>query len=151
MRNDAGHVLVGRGLHPDGQAILQEQVERFRFGDDAAAHAHHHFRIRLERAREAATFDPPIARLPIEQKDFRQADSRFALDFAVELHKGNAPVIRECRSKRGLAGTAQSDQGDAFLACRLFVAEFAHQAENDVFEAMLRQPVEEAPDQALLD
>ena len=38
-----------------------------------------------------------------------------------------------------------------FLRAALLVAEFAHQAEHDVLEAMLGQPVEEAADQALLD
>src|SRR5215471_15095288 len=151
LRNDARHVLAGCCLHPNGQAILQEQIEGLRLGDEAATDRHHHFRMRLERATETPTFDPPVTGLSVEQKDFRQADSRFALDLAIELDERNAPILGERRAQGRLARAAQSDQRDAFLARCLLEAEFAHQAEDDVLEAMLGQSVQEAPYQSLFD
>ena len=65
--------------------------------------------------------------------------------------KRTAELAGERGAERGLAGAAQADQRDAALARGFLVPELAHQPEHHVLEPVLRQPFQEAPDQAALD
>ncbi len=54
-------------------------------------------------------------------------------------------------AERGLAGAAQSDQGDPVAPRGFFLAVVAHQPEDHVLEPVARQLLEDAPHQPLLD
>ena len=91
---------------------------------------------------QAAPLIAPVAGLSIQQKDFRQAGAGLALDLAVELDEGHAELFGEPRAQRGLAGAAQSDQGDAALGGGARWPEALAQQPARLGEVGGRQPLE---------
>ena len=112
LRDDARHVLLRLGLHPDGETAVEQQVERLRLGHDAAADRHDQPVVGFDHPLEAAALDAAITGLPVEHEQFRQADRCLALDFAIEFDERPVQLARQRVPQRRLAGTAQPDQRD---------------------------------------
>src|SRR5437764_7125784 len=129
----------------------EQQIVGFRFGDDAASDGDHDLPVALDDALETPALDAAVTGLTVEREHFAQADAGVALDLAIELDERPAQIFRQRVAEGRLTCAAQSYQRQTSLACGRLRSDVAHQPEHDVFELALRQLVEKAPDQSLLD
>src|SRR5467141_761249 len=69
-----------------------------------------------EHSRQGAPLDRAIAGLPVKREYFSEGHSRILLDLTIQLNEGDLRLKRQFGSQRGLAGSAQPNQGDTLPA-----------------------------------
>src|SRR5437879_3298262 len=119
-------------------------------GDHAATNGNDNTIVLAEHTLQSAFFDGAKAGLAIERKNFGEGHASLFFNFAVEFDEGNVAIAAQQRAERGLAGTAQADEGNTAAAGGIFLAEVAHDAESDIFQTVWGNAFEKTLDQFLL-
>src|SRR5712691_4183117 len=143
LRDHARHMLLGLGLEPHREAGREQEFVGSGFRDDAAARGDHGTLVFFEHPFEAAPLVAPVAGLPVEQKNLREAGAGLALDLTVELDKGRAQRAGELRTERRFARAAQSDESDPFHALIARAAVIARKLRTHGGERLPRQALKE--------
>ena len=105
----------GLGAEPHHEAGRQQHIVSRGLGHEAAAGGDHHPLEARDDGLQALPLESAEHRLTMHGEDLGQLHAAGALDLAVELHERHGQRLGGELTQRGLAGTAQADQGDATL------------------------------------
>src|SRR6516162_9127355 len=137
-------MLLRLGTHPNGKAGGQQQFERARLGDDAAASSDDEMQVLAEHLVERLALGAAEGLLAEHVEDFAQVCAAAPLNLAVELDEGHVEALGQQAAEGRFATAAQTDERNTPTPQALWwLAEMLEQHFACIRQRGWRQPLEE--------